>query len=151
MLLQCDSFESIQLDELMSAVGWQARYRIIMAWSKVISLKPHLRRDEHIIRGCDAAVWLKHEVDDFNHHQFFFDSDSRIIKGLVAMILSHVHDKKAEEINLKVLEKHIEQVGLHRHLSASRANGFTRILNHIEEKLISHNAANNVSTLDLPS
>lgn len=136
MLLQCDSFESINLDELMQASGWQARYRIIMGWSKVVSVKPPLRNDKYIIRGCDAAVWLKHEVDDGRHHQFYFDSDSRIIKGLVAMILTQVHNKKMEEIDLKALEKQIEAVGLHRHLSASRANGFTRILNQIEEKLI---------------
>lgn len=135
MLLQSDSFESIDLNTLLNANGWQNRYRIIMGWSKVISVKPPLRVEEYAVHGCDAAVWLKHELNESSVHHFYFDSDSRIIKGLVAMILVHVHGKNTEDIQLPLLEQQIELAGLNRHLSASRANGFARIFNQIKEQL----------------
>ncbi len=45
-------------------------------------------RDEFLVQGCESKAWLLHYQDPTtNQHFWAFDSDARIVKGLVILIL----------------------------------------------------------------
>ena len=59
-------------------------------------LKPVLI-DATLVRGCSAAVWVYPTTANGRLH-FLADSNAAITKGIVALILSAVQDKPAEEV-----------------------------------------------------
>lgn len=122
-----DDLTQVSLTELMTAANWQEQYRLLTNWGALIQPKPALRQAELLLKGCETAAWLGH-TKIAGTHQFFFDSDSRIIKGLAALLLSQVQGKSAAEIAALDLSGMLESVGLAKHLTPSRNNGFAAML-----------------------
>ncbi|GMG88479.1 aminotransferase class V-fold PLP-dependent enzyme [Biformimicrobium ophioploci] len=122
-----DSIEELSVETLERARGWQARYRELMQWSKAISPKPWLRTPENLVRGCESDAWLQvSEAPDGK--QVYVDSDSRVVKGLAALLLVLMRDYRQEpEMREKILQRFTD-LGFERHLSESRSNGFRALL-----------------------
>ena len=93
-----DDLSTISLSELKAAQNWQSQYRLITQWGKLISVKPELRTASYLLRGCETSVWLAHTQSN-GVHRFAFDSDSRVINGLAALLLAQVDNKTAQQIN----------------------------------------------------
>lgn len=121
-----DELNGVSLALLSEAPNWQARYRQLIQWGSQIQPKPWLRKQEHRVPGCESATWLAH--DEINK-RFDFDSDSQIIKGLGALLLSLVD---AHGVNGVELASVLESSGLRRHLSPSRSNGLLALMRRME-------------------
>lgn len=117
----------LQLQRLASQRNWQDRYRELMRWSKSISAKPDIRTGSNLVRGCEAEAWLAHRQEGGRHY-FALDSDSRVVKGLGALLLSQIDGRSAREIEAMDLKKLFVELGLEKHLSRSRSNGFRALL-----------------------
>ncbi|MCS6971763.1 MAG: SufE family protein [Leptospiraceae bacterium] len=106
---------------------WQDRYRyLIELGEKLPPLPPEYKTEQNKVKGCQSQVWLvaRREGD-----RIFFaaDSDSAITRGLIALLVRLFSGLTVDEItagNLSVLEK----LGLAKHLSPSRANGFAAMV-----------------------
>lgn len=113
--------------------SWQDKYRQIMLLGKKLpGLPDHLKTDDVKIRGCESSVWLHHYYDDetMNLH-FSADSDARIIRGLIGLVLVALSGKKAKEIEQTDLDSWFRELDLYNHLSPSRGNGLKAIIQEI--------------------
>lgn len=105
------------------AANWQERYRQIMLLGKDLpSLATAFRLDEAKVNGCESDAWLYHTMQNGKHY-YLADSDARIVKGLIGLLLAACHGKTTEEINQFDAEHYFKQLGLAGQLSPSRTNG----------------------------
>ncbi|MDP5208349.1 aminotransferase class V-fold PLP-dependent enzyme [Microbulbifer sp. 2205BS26-8] len=124
---QRDDLTRLSLAHLVSQRNWQSCYRELLLWGKVIHHKPEVRRQENLVQGCESQAWLVHRQEG-GRHFFELDSDSRVVKGLGALLLSQIDGRTAGEISALDLPRLFEELGLGRHLSQSRSNGFYALM-----------------------
>jgi cysteine desulfuration protein SufE len=127
-----DDLSSVLLPELMATQNWQSQYRLITQWGKLIKVKPELRTLDFLLRGCETLAWLAHTQHN-GVHRFAFDSDSRVINGLAALLLSQVDNKTTAEIHAVDFSQLLLDVGLEKHLTPSRNNGLRAIVLKVSE------------------
>lgn len=127
MTLLSDELHEVSLPQLLQAKSWQAQYRLITDWGKLIVAKPELQRDEYLIRGCETPAWLAHQLIA-DRHSFIFDSHSRVINGLVALVLSLANGKTSAELAQLDIAHILSAAGLAKHLTPSRSNGLQKII-----------------------
>lgn len=127
LLLVHDDLSELNISDLVEAKSWQKRFKLLQQWGGYIALKPALRQACYLVKGCETNVWFRYEVKDQKYY-FYFDSDSAVIKGLAALLLVWFNDKSATEIQRVDVGDAYQQLGLHKHLSPSRMNGFRALL-----------------------
>jgi SufE protein probably involved in Fe-S center assembly len=123
-----DDLSSVNIAALRENRQWQTQYRILMEWGGKIQPKPELRLPEYKIRGCSADAWLCRQDDGF-----YFDSDSRIINGLAALLLVQVTQEGGRMLDVQVWRNLLQELGLQKHLSPSRNNGFQALVLRMNE------------------
>ncbi|ELE2040368.1 cysteine desulfurase sulfur acceptor subunit CsdE [Vibrio vulnificus] len=112
--------------------GWEDRYRQVIQWGKKLPVMPDALKSEQVmVAGCESQVWLVSEQDD-GMWTFCADSDARIVRGLIALVLAAYNGKTAEQIQAFDIEAYFEQLGLIAHLSPSRGNGLKAIVEQIK-------------------
>lgn len=105
------------------APNWQERYRQIMLLGKTLpTLADAFRLESVQVKGCESNAWLYHIEQDGKHY-FLADSDARIVKGLIGLLLSACHGKQSDEILAFDPSAYFKQLGLEGQLSPSRTNG----------------------------
>ena len=125
-----DNLDKVSVEQLIQARNWQAQYRLITDWGRLIVSKPALHQSHYLIKGCETPAWLAHNIID-NRHRFLFDSHSRVMNGLVAILLSLVDNKTSDELLQVDLEQMLLAAGLEKHLTPSRNNGLKNIIENI--------------------
>lgn len=122
-----DNLDKVCLQQLVEAKSWQAQYRLITDWGKLIIAKPGLQQQQYLIKGCETPAWLAHEIVN-NQYYFIFDSHSRVMNGLVAVVLSLANNKTAAELLQLDIAQVLLTAGLEKHLTPSRNNGLQKII-----------------------
>ncbi|HWV15631.1 MAG TPA: SufE family protein [Cellvibrio sp.] len=135
--MKYDSLEEVSLQQLLLAQSWQAQYRLITDWGKLIQPKPELQQEQYLIQGCETPAWLAHQLID-NRHYFTFDSHSRVINGLVAIVLSLANGRTSVELAQLDIVATLAEAGLAKHLTPSRNNGLQKIIARVAELSSSH-------------
>ncbi len=121
--------------ELCASRDWQQKYRLLMQIGKTLPALPALqKRDELLVRGCESAAWLCHHQQDGRHY-WGFDSDARIIKGVVTLLLSQVNGRTSVELQTTDIAGLYHQLGLAQGLSPSRSNGVAAVIQRIQQAL----------------
>ena len=114
--------------------GWHNRHREIMLLSKKLTrLDKSARDDESLIRGCESLAWLVASIDKQGTFTFQADSDAKVIRGLLVVVLAAFNGKTANQIQEFDIEGYFETLGLLRQLSPSRSNGLLAIVEKIKE------------------
>ncbi len=112
--------------------GWQERYRQIMLLGKELPVL-ELKDDNARLHGCESSVWLHYHYDDNTMRLFFIaDSDARVIRGLIAIVLAVFSGKTPKEIQGENIEQWFRELDLFNHLSPSRGNGLKAIVKEIQ-------------------
>lgn len=117
-----------------NSASWQQKYREIMLLGKTLPpLADILKTDDVLVQGCESKVWMFVEFDlTENALVVIGDSDTRIVKGLLALILALYNGLTPEEVlNINAYEE-FEKLGLISHLSASRGNGVKAMVEKIQ-------------------
>lgn len=130
-MLPIDDLSDVDLEGFANAQGWQQQYRLITQWGKLVVTKPLLRVDNYLIKGCEMPVWLKHTCEN-EQHFFWFDSDSRVINGLVVLLLVLVNGKTTNQLKTVDVQQQFTAWGLEKHITPSRNNGLKTIVAVIE-------------------
>ncbi len=113
--------------------SWDSRHREIMLLGKQLErLDKKLRDEKSLISGCESLAWLTAQKNEKGVFQFQADSDAKIIRGLLVIVLAAFNDKTAEQIQAFDIESYFEKLGLMQHLSPSRGNGVLAIVNKIK-------------------
>ena len=107
---------------------WDDRYRYVIELGRGMSPLPEIHRNEaNKVQGCASQVWLATTALFDSEQpvlQFCGDSDAHIVRGLVAILLSVVSGKPAEQILAADPIALFERLGLREHLTPQRSNGF---------------------------
>ena len=106
---------------------WTDRYQYIIGLGrKLPELDPAYKTDNYKVRGCISQVWLKSEIVSGPPKTLVFagDSDSAIVKGLIAILHTCLSGRTPREILDEDLEGLFGRLGLEQHLSPNRRNGF---------------------------
>ncbi|MGY2263199.1 SufE family protein [Pseudomonas sp. SDO55104_S430] len=121
------------LEAFQNLPGWEQRARLLMQWGERLpALSDVDKVDANRVHGCESQVWLMGELQD-GHWQFRANSDARLIRGLVALLLARVNGLSAAELQQVDLPGWFEQLGLSRQLSPSRSNGLNAVLQRMRE------------------
>lgn len=111
-----ETFEDLQ--------EWDERYDFIIDLGRELPALPaELQTQENIVEGCMSTVWMSTSVADKGHLEIQADSDSIIVKGLIAVLLSFYWGMKPAEIVTSDVSVYLKKLGLNQHLSPQRRNG----------------------------
>ena len=109
------------------------RYRLLIDLGRQLEPMPDaLKTDATKVRGCSASVWVYPTTADGCLH-FLADSNAAITKGIVALILSAVQDKPAEEVARMDVSEALAPFELRKHLSANRTQGVPNMIALVKE------------------
>ncbi|NOH79047.1 cysteine desulfurase sulfur acceptor subunit CsdE [Vibrio sp. RE86] len=128
--------QEITLDDIITTMagfkGWEERYRQVIQWGKKLPKMPEELKSEQVtVAGCESLVWLVSEqVGD--KWYFCADSDARIVRGLIALVMTAFDGKTSAEIKAFDVDEYFESLGLIAHLSPSRGNGLKAIVEQIK-------------------
>jgi len=105
------------------------RYRLLIDLGRMLEPMPDaLKSDATKVRGCSASVWVyPTRLGDGRLH-FLADSNAAITKGIVALILSAVQDRRPDEIAALDLAHELEPFDLKRELSSNRTQGVPNMI-----------------------
>ena len=120
---------------------WTEKYQYMIDLSKSLDeMNLNYKTDENLIKGCQSKVWLHSSYDKGKIH-FQADSDAIISKGIVAILLSVLNNRKPDEI-LSADLSFIDEIGLKEHLSPNRANGLSSMLKQIKFYALAYSKLN---------
>lgn len=115
------------------ATSWDLKHRQIMLLAKQLTRKDKsLRLDSELISGCESKAWLEATIEPTTGiFTFSADSDAKVIRGLMVIVLSVYQGRTAQQIIDFEIEAYFAHLGLMQHLSPSRGNGIKAIVERI--------------------
>lgn len=117
--------------------GWENQYRLIIQLGKLLPALPaEWQTEEHRLKGCESQAWLKGEKNEDGNWHFACDSDARIVRGLIVIVLAALNHQPAAAIQSFDMEDYFTELGLEKHLSPSRGNGLRAIVLAIREQAV---------------
>jgi len=98
---------------------------------KLPALSPEKKTEENRVHGCQSTVWIDSSLAG-EAMEFEGESDSMIVSGLIAILLSLYNGRRPAEVT--AIDPHGEMGKLHleHHLSPSRRNGLARMIERIQ-------------------
>lgn len=107
---------------------WEDRYRQLIVQAKRLPpLTADLRQTKMELSGCENRVWLGHQLLADGTLHFYGDSEGRIVRGLLAILLTAVEGQTPQQILATDPLALFDQLGLRAQLSATRASGLAAL------------------------
>ncbi|MFM7969873.1 SufE family protein [Aeromonas sp. A-5] len=123
--------------QFAAAHGWENQYRLIIQLGKQLPALPaEWQTEEHRLKGCESQAWLKSEKGEDGCWHFACDSDARIVRGLIVIVLAALNHQTADAIQTFDVDGYFSELGLEKHLSPSRGNGLRAIVLAIREQAV---------------
>ncbi|WP_176452792.1 MULTISPECIES: SufE family protein [Aeromonas] len=120
-----------------AANGWENQYRLIIQLGKQLPALPSEWQQEAFrLKGCESQAWLKGEKGEDGNWHFACDSDARIVRGLIVIVLAALNHQPAAAIQSFDMEGYFTELGLEKHLSPSRGNGLRAIVLAIRQQAV---------------
>jgi cysteine desulfuration protein SufE len=121
------------LDEYELLEG-EDRYRLLIDLGRKLEpMHDALKTEATKVRGCSASVWVYPTTTPDGRLHFLADSNAAITKGLVALVLSAVQDRPAEEVANADIAADLAPFDLSRQLSANRTQGVPNMIQLIRD------------------
>lgn len=107
---------------------WEDKYRQLILLGKQLPALPEaLKAEAEDIAGCENRVWLGHRRLPDGKLHFYGDSEGRIVRGLLAVLLTAIEGKTAEQLLASDPLDFFDELGLRAQLSASRNQGLNAL------------------------
>ena len=120
------------VEEFAFFSDWSERYQYLIDLGKRLPALPDEAKTEaNRLLGCQSMVWI---VPHEENGRLFFSaaSDSSIVSGLVYLALRVYSGRSRAEI-LSNTPEFVQAIGLSKHLSPTRSNGFASLLAFIQQ------------------
>jgi cysteine desulfuration protein SufE len=105
------------------------RYRLLIDLGRALEPMPDaLKTDATLVRGCSASVWLYPVPQADGRLRFLADSNAAITKGIVALVLLAVQDRKPDDIVAVDIEGELAPFDLSSQLSSNRTQGIPNMI-----------------------
>jgi cysteine desulfuration protein SufE len=107
--------------------NWIDRYQYIIDLGRRLPEFPESEMtDANKIKGCQSQVWFVASKDD-DRLNFHAISDAAIVSGLIALLLRIYSGRRPEDI-LETPADFVTALELEQHLSPTRSNGLSSML-----------------------
>ena len=109
---------------------WMDKYQFLIDTGNSLEpLDEQYKQPQYLIEGCQSRVWLH---AGFTDGKVFLqaESDTIIVKGIVALLVRVLSERTPQEI-LDTDLYFIERIGLKEHLSPTRSNGLVSMVKQI--------------------
>ena len=115
---------------------WDDRYGYLVDLGRRLSPMPAQDKTEETrIEGCQSGVWIKMRYAGAPPALTFEgDSDSAIVKGLVAIVISLVNGRSPQAILDMDVPAFFSQLNLENHLSPTRKTGLNEMIKTIKQQ-----------------
>ena len=115
---------------------WEDRYRYVIDLGRTLApLLDSARTDANKVRGCVSQVWLEsirlRDLSGVERLDFRGDSDSHLVRGLVAIALALYARRTPAEILEADAAALFAELGLEQHLTPQRSNGVRAMIERI--------------------
>ena len=125
------------VDEFSFFDDWADRYQHLIDQGRHLpALPPRYLHDDYILKGCQSVVHFASEIDDDGRLVLYAASDAAIVQGLIALLV-RVYSGQEPQAILEQDSGFLAEIGLDKHLSATRKTGLAAMVSAIYE------AANN--------
>ena len=115
------------VEEFQFFDNWMDRYQYLIDMGRRLPEFPESQRvDANKIRGCQSQVWFVAEQSD-GRLEFRAISDAAIVSGLIALLLRIYSGRRPQDI-LDTPPNFVEALQLEQHLSPTRSNGLSSML-----------------------
>ena len=123
-------------DDFASLDDWEDRYRYVIELGHTLEpLSPAAHNDANKVRGCVSQVWLESAPtangDGRTTLRYRGDSDSHLVRGLIAIAIALFSDRTPEEILAVDAHGAFRGLGLEQHLTPQRSNGVRAMIDRI--------------------
>lgn len=109
------------------------KYELLITLAQRLKPFPEAEKTpENKVSGCASQVFVVANLED-DKVQFEGDSDSQLVKGLVALLVEGLSGLTPQEV-VALSPEFIKATGLDVSLTPSRANGFYNILAKMKQK-----------------
>lgn len=106
---------------------WMDKYNYLIELSRDMPLiNEKLKIKENLISGCQSKVWLNADYAE-GRVVFTADSDAIITKGIIALLIRVLSERKPREIMDADLN-FVDRIGLRQNLSPTRSNGLLSMI-----------------------
>lgn len=114
---------------------WTDRYQYIIDLGKQLPPFPEeYKTEDYRLKGCQSQVWIRTDlVDGLLHIQA--TSDSAIVAGLIALLLRVYNDRRPGDI-IATPPDFIRRIELESHLSPTRSNGLSAMIQQIRQMAV---------------
>jgi cysteine desulfuration protein SufE len=121
------------LVEELQDLDWPDRYRwIVELGARMSALPAELRTDQNRITACASKTWLVAETRE-GAVWFRGDSESQIVRGLVAIVLELTSGLPAREILIVPLRDLWTRLDLQHHMSPQRLRGLQALVARVRQ------------------
>lgn len=126
---------------LLEGTGWEGRARALLALGDALPPLPASERSEaNQLHGCQASVWVVHAFDVGTRTLYVnCDSDARVVKGLLACILSGYNGQTLEGVQAFDAVSFLQSLQLDAHLASERRNGLLAMIGKV--RMLAHRYA----------
>ena len=130
--LTTDSTVEEIIEEFNFFDEWEDKYaHIIDMGKKLEKMDIDLMVEDKKLRGCQSTVYFHSQKENNEKIHFKACSDAAIVQGLIALLLRVYNNRKSIEI-LNISTDFISKIGLNEHLSVTRKNGLSSMINAIK-------------------
>jgi len=130
--LTTDSTVEEIIEEFNFFDDWEDKYaHIIDMGKKLEKMDIDLMVEDKKLRGCQSTVYFHSQKENNEKIHFKACSDAAIVQGLIALLLRVYNNRKSIEI-LNISTDFISKIGLNEHLSVTRKNGLSSMINAIK-------------------
>jgi cysteine desulfuration protein SufE len=115
---------------------WEDRYRYVIDLGRTLEpISEAAHNDANKVRGCVSQVWLEMTPaagqDGEPVLRYRGDSDSHLVRGLVAIAIALFSGRSAREILATDARRVFRELGLEQHLTPQRSNGVRAMIERI--------------------
>ena len=105
------------------------RYRLLIELGRSLEPMPDaLKTDATRVRGCSASVWVYPTRTEDGRLHFLADSNAAITKGVVALVLAAVQDRRPADVAAMDVAEALAPFALARELSSNRTQGIPNMI-----------------------
>lgn len=124
--------EIVDIFELLG--DWDQRYQYLIELGEKLPAMPEkLKTDDNKVKGCMSQVWITATLDD-GKVKYQGDSDTSVIKGILALLISLTEGLTAAQINALDMDEIFRGLKLDEHLSPNRHVGVYAMFDLMKQK-----------------
>ncbi len=129
------------IEDFSELSDWMDKYQMLIDLGNELEpLDEQYKTQSNLIDGCQSRVWLQSDEKEGKLY-FTADSDALIVKGIIALLIRVVSGHTPREIMDAELY-FIDRIGLHEHLSPTRANGLLAMVKQMKMYALAFQAKN---------